>query len=347
MKSKSTFKHFVIACVAIIGIIAVSNMNSESAPELKTIDYELVATNGNCYDIFISPDGKTLENMKLLAVQLEKDYGTHQNADVFVFDDKGVAEEAESIRASNLDDDDPKSILYDIHFIGIYWKTPSGRHDFTIMLDGMNGSKETIDYRITDLKTLEKELVPKETKVKASRKIPLWLEWGITIAIIAVFIFSIRRFKSLISGKMDLQLKESDPLPVIESTSIILQKNEICHFSENANYVLVKNVITGRRSSGNGRSAKILGVRYSDGTGYSQNIRENIAEKTPGVFTVTSERIVFSGMKGAFEKKIHDITSLTPYDDGIGIQFGDKHFILQFSNAAFAYQIIMRLLNAR
>ena len=37
--------------------------------------------------------------------------------------------------------------FYADHYIATYWKSPSARHDFTIMLDGMNGSFETIDYK--------------------------------------------------------------------------------------------------------------------------------------------------------------------------------------------------------
>jgi len=134
-------------------------------------------------------------------------------------------------------------------------------------------------------------------------------------------------------------------LPVVQPLGLILQASEVCHFSENASYVEIKNVVVGRRTSGGGRSARIFGVRVSAGRAYSQSVRDNIAIKTPGTFSITNQRVVFSGMKGAFNKKLSDITALTGYDDGIGFQFNDRHFVIQMENAPLAQAVLNLLLS--
>ena len=134
-------------------------------------------------------------------------------------------------------------------------------------------------------------------------------------------------------------------LPVVQPLGLILQASEVCHFSENASYVEIKNVVVGRLTSGGGRSARIFGVRVSAGRAYSQSVRDNIAIKTPGTFSITNQRVVFSGMKGAFNKKLSDITALTGYDDGIGFQFNDRHFVIQMENAPLAQAVLNLLLS--
>ncbi len=89
------------------------------------------------------------------------------------------------------------------------------------------------------------------------------------------------------------------------------------------------------------------GVWLHSGRSQSVSVRGNIAVKTSGIFTVTSQRVVFSGVKGAFNKRLSEITSLTPYDDGIGIQFNEKHYVLQFKNAFVAQNIIEYLIESK
>jgi hypothetical protein len=174
---------------------------------------------------------------------------------------------------------------------------------------------------------------------------------GWFIDVIRYFIASISNKPILPVHTVDIKKEEmlvldkNQELPIIEPSGLILQSKEICHFSENANHVEVKNVVVGRKTSGGGRSTRIFGVRISAGGAYSQSIRDNVAIKTPGTFSITNKRVVFSGMKGAFNKKIEEITSITAYDDGIGFQFNEKHFLIEMRNAKLAQAILNRLLS--
>ena len=394
---------------------------------LSGIDYHVAGKHGNLYDVFIDPQDKTLENMKILAIQLEKDYGKEMNADVFVFDDEDVAKTANEVRDSNLDDSHPKSLAYDEHFVGMYWKTPSARHDFTIMLNGLNGEKQTIDYKTTDIKKLEKELLSNSEATEKKEYNPtktdeaigviaaiipfvfifgiifilaswrrnkhkVWFEFFVAFLLggfgvqkfrekryglgvlylltggcllIGWFVDCIRYFSAAVRNrpilpvttKKDIEkalldtkkkiieiIQSTGQLPVVEDAPIILNAGEICHYSQEAYYLETKNVVVGRKSTGGTRSTTFLGVRYSSGGTQSQSIRGDVTTRTEGILTITSERIIFSARKGAFNKKITDLTSLVPEGDTIGFQFGEKYYALQTNTADFAAVIISALL---
>lgn len=145
-----------------------------------------------------------------------------------------------------------------------------------------------------------------------------------------------------------LVLGEDEDLPVSSPLGLILKQNEICHFSEDAVYVEVKNLVVGHQSHRGGSSVRIMkGFYVHSGSSQSTSIRGNVPITTPGIFTITNQRVVFSGIKGAFNKQLSEITSITPYDDGLGFQFNEKHFILQMENAPYANQIIQRLLSEK
>lgn len=86
------------------------------------------------------------------------------------------------------------------------------------------------------------------------------------------------------------------------------------------------------------------GVYIHSGGTQSASIRGNVAVKTPGIFSITNKRVVFSGIKGAFNRNLSEITAMTPYDDGLGVQFDEKHFLLQMKNSPVAFAILNRLL---
>lgn len=389
-----------------------------------SVEYRVVGKHGNLYDVFIAPQDKTLKNMKLLAIQLEKAYGKEMNADVFVFDDENVAKTANEVRDANLDNNHPKSLAYDKHFVGMYWKTPSARHDFTIMLDGLNGETQTINYKTTDLKKLEKELLPDsentytptaadETIGKIATVFPFVFLFGIIVILanwkrwrhkvwfeffVAFFLggFGVQKFrekkyglgvlyiltggcwligwlvdciryfvaavrnkpilpvatkKEIENALLDTQKKmieiiqSTGQLPVDENAPIILNPSEICHYSQEAYYLETKNVVLGRKSTGGARSTTFLGVRYSVGGAQSQTIRGDVTTQTAGILTITSDRIIFTARKGAFNKKITELTSLVPERTTIGFQFGEKYYVLQSNTVDLIVTIIKALLN--
>lgn len=141
-------------------------------------------------------------------------------------------------------------------------------------------------------------------------------------------------------------LPEGKPLPEVRSKGAIIAPGEICHYSNPATFVKTKNVVVGQSSTHNGASIRVAkGMSFRMGESHSRTIRGNVQEKTSGILTVTNKRIVFSANKGAFDKPISSLSSITPYKDGIGFQFGSQQFPLLTADAQYIYQIVSRVVN--
>lgn len=148
----------------------------------------------------------------------------------------------------------------------------------------------------------------------------------------------------VIKAKSISILPADAPLPVVPSKGVMLTNNEICHYSKAATFVKTKNVVVGHSGGHSGVSLRLAkGLSYRVGQSQSTAIRGNIQEKTSGVLTITNKRIVFSASKGAFDKKISDLSAITPYGDGIGFQFGSTQYPLLTTDAQYIHQLISRI----
>lgn len=141
------------------------------------------------------------------------------------------------------------------------------------------------------------------------------------------------------------ELDPNEELP-IEESNLVLSRGEICHYCRPATLVKTKNVVvgySGRRVGTSVRVAKGMSIRL--GGGVTEPIRENVVERTDGYLSITNQRIVFSSISGAFDNKIASLSSLTPYTDGIALQFGDKHYVLETDEGPYIYQVLARIIN--
>ncbi len=137
-------------------------------------------------------------------------------------------------------------------------------------------------------------------------------------------------------------LNQDEPLPIVQS-NLILSDGETCHYSGNATFVKTKNVVVGYSGGNSGVS---IGKSYRVG---SQNVsikRSNVKERTPGVLSITNKRIVFSGNKGAFDKKIKDLSAITPFKNGLAFQFGQQQYPLETPDQDYVYEILARIINS-
>lgn len=141
-------------------------------------------------------------------------------------------------------------------------------------------------------------------------------------------------------------LPEGQPLPVVRSNGVMLGSGETCHYSKPATFVKTKHVVLGQSSTHSGTSIRVAkGMSFRMGESHSKTIRGNVQEKTAGILTVTNKRIIFSASKGAFDKSISSLSSITPYKDGIGFQFGSQQFPLMTADAPYIYQIVSKVVN--
>ena len=117
---------------------------------------------------------------------------------------------------------------------------------------------------------------------------------------------------------------QSGVLPTIQADKIILGKGEACHYVDRAIIVTERKC---RQSSHRGGSFRIFsGAYYHVGETDSKPYYE--PEFTNGIFYITNKRIVFVAKKNGFDKEIAKLTAITPYSDGIELQYGNKTYRL-------------------
>ncbi len=165
---------------------------------------------------------------------------------------------------------------------------------------------------------------------------------------VVYFINALKGQRSIGKAKKisDRTLADDEPLPLVQSSNVLMTNGEVCHYYEQATFVKTKNVVTGYTGGSRGVSVRIMkGMSYHVGASKSKPIRGNVQEKTPGMLTITNKRIVFSGSKGAFDKKITSLSSITPHIDGVSFQFGEKQYPLMLKEPTFVYQLVARIIN--
>lgn len=149
-----------------------------------------------------------------------------------------------------------------------------------------------------------------------------------------------------VAGISNKQLADDEPLPVTSSPNVLMTSGEMCHYCNMATFVKTKNVVVGYTGGSRGVSIRVMkGMSYRVGATKSQPIRGNVQEKTPGILTITNKRIIFSADKGAFDKKITTLSSITPHSDGVSFQFGEKQYSLMTKEPLYVYQIVARIVN--
>lgn len=121
---------------------------------------------------------------------------------------------------------------------------------------------------------------------------------------------------------------QSGSLPSLNTSSLIADDDEVCHFVDKACLVTetTKTRYEGTHGGFNIRIAK--GLTYRTGRHRSNPVKEKVPEYTPGYLYITNKRVVFVARERSFEKKLKSVTAATTYSDAIGIQFGSKTFNL-------------------
>lgn len=149
-----------------------------------------------------------------------------------------------------------------------------------------------------------------------------------------------------IQGNRSKHLSANDALPVV-SSNVMLSDGEVCHYCGTATHIKTKNVVVGYSGGSCGASIRIAkGMSVRVGTQKTAPIRGNVQERTPGVLSITNKKIVFSGNRGSFDKKITALSSVTPYQNGIAFQFGSQQYPLETSESEYIYEILARIVNS-
>ncbi|MDO5147671.1 MAG: TM2 domain-containing protein [Eubacteriales bacterium] len=150
-----------------------------------------------------------------------------------------------------------------------------------------------------------------------------------------------------IQGNRPRRLDANAELPIITTSNLVLSNGETCHYCGPATFVKTKNVIVGYSGGSQGTSIRIAkGMSVRLGAHRATPIRGDVQERTPGVLSITNKRVVFSGNKGAFDKRITALSAVTPYKDGIAFQFGAQQYPLETKETEYVYEILARIVNS-
>ena len=80
----------------------------------------------------------------------------------------------------------------------------------------------------------------------------------------------------------------SQGLPIVDSTTLNLTKNEICHFQGEACFCKIKNQTVGYEGGSRGVSFRVMkGVSFRVGNYQGHYVKEEITEKTNGIIYLT------------------------------------------------------------
>ena len=111
-------------------------------------------------------------------------------------------------------------------------------------------------------------------------------------------------------------------LPTIQADKVILSAGEICHFVDVGAAFTEKKRYRSTRTGGSYHMWK----GYTAHIGHSDTVPISEPEYTKGVFYITNQRVIFVAKNHGFDKRIKNLTAITPYTDAIGLQFGSKTY---------------------
>lgn len=149
-----------------------------------------------------------------------------------------------------------------------------------------------------------------------------------------------------IQGNRPNTLDPNATLPIVQS-NLVLADGETCHYCGPATFVKTKNVVVGYSGGSRGTSIRVAkGMSFRVGAQKAAPIRGDVQERTNGVLSITNKRVVFSGNKGSFDKKITALSAVTPYSNGIAFQFGETQYPLESREPEYVYQILARVINS-
>lgn len=121
-------------------------------------------------------------------------------------------------------------------------------------------------------------------------------------------------------------------LPNLQADKLILNSGETCHFVDVAAIITEKKHYESRHDGASFRVFK--GFTYHTGDTKSVPVVE--PEYTKGILYFTGRRIIFVARKFGFDQKISKLTAVTPYTNGMELQFGNKTFTLLLPDGTIA-----------
>lgn len=140
---------------------------------------------------------------------------------------------------------------------------------------------------------------------------------------------------------------ENGVIPVI-TAPIDLSSSEDCHFNSRAEWKVNRSVTRKINYGGTAARLRIVkGINYTAGSiGINKVESEELTLIDTGQLYVTNKRIIFMGARKNINIKVSQILSITPYEDGVGIDNASgKNPVIMVSDADLLAMILSRLIN--
>lgn len=140
---------------------------------------------------------------------------------------------------------------------------------------------------------------------------------------------------------------EQGKLPIYRSPSLLLKKNEKCHWETEANLREWKKEVKSYSVGGTGisfRVAKGIYLRSGRGTVHRE-VTETIKDADRGVLCITSERIIFKGLKKNITVPYNKIIYIELYPTGIFVhKESGKPIIFDMDERRKVYLLLVKLI---
>lgn len=147
------------------------------------------------------------------------------------------------------------------------------------------------------------------------------------------------QLQSLVPQRISNEIMTGN-LPKFNSSTVMLGKNETCHFMDKAALV-VKQKERSYATHRSGSSYKVTKnwILHSS-NGLAKPIDQEWYEYKEGVVFVTNERIIFVAPEHGFEKRIMNLTAVIPYSDAIALQFGSQTISLMMPQSQLMAKVL-------
>lgn len=147
------------------------------------------------------------------------------------------------------------------------------------------------------------------------------------------------RLQSLVPQRISNEIMTGQ-LPKFNPSTIMLGKNETCHFMDKAALAVKQKErsYATHRSGNSFRVSKNWTMHSSNGR--ATPIEQEWFEFKEGVVFVTNQRIIFVAPEHGFEKKIKNLTSVIPYADAVALQFGSQTINLMMPQSQLMIMVL-------
>ena len=133
-------------------------------------------------------------------------------------------------------------------------------------------------------------------------------------------------------------------LPILNTNKIFLKNGEQCHYIDKAIYekkTVKKRYV--RRNNGYSMPGLFKGTRVHIGGG-NTDVVDNVQYDTfKGILYITNKRIIFVGDANGFDKRIDDLIAITPYSNGVELQFNKESVKLLVPDGSIPHAVLQQV----